>query len=167
MTRQQIRYCLARMVVMALSIFWASALATPRPLDWDALMPPGWEPPERDLSTFFHDAEEPAAPQPDGPVVEELHDQLVSIRGFVVPLEWEQDSIREFLFVPWFGACIHVPPPPQNQIIHVTVTDAITETEMFYPQILTGRLRTEEVGVAIAAAGYSMVNASIRRTSRD
>ena len=41
------------------------------------------------------------------------------IPGFVVPLEDSKDGLKEFLLVPYFGACIHSPPPPANQIIHV------------------------------------------------
>jgi hypothetical protein len=43
----------------------------------------------------------------------------VRIPGFVVPLEDTNDGLKEFLLVPYFGACIHSPPPPANQIIHV------------------------------------------------
>lgn len=44
----------------------------------------------------------------------------IRIAGFIVPLEQTHHQITEFLLVPFFGGCIHVPPPPPNQIIHVT-----------------------------------------------
>ena len=40
--------------------------------------------------------------------------------GYVVPLEEVKGELKEFLLVPYFGACIHSPPPPANQIVHVT-----------------------------------------------
>jgi uncharacterized protein len=45
--------------------------------------------------------------------------QAVRIAGYVVPLEQGKDGLTEFLLVPYHGACIHTPPPPANQIIHV------------------------------------------------
>ncbi|MEY3952117.1 MAG: hypothetical protein RL320_919 [Pseudomonadota bacterium] len=54
------------------------------------------------------------------PVVETYAGQRIKIAGYVVPLEATRDAKREFLLVPYFGACIHTPPPPANQIILVT-----------------------------------------------
>ena len=57
------------------------------------------------------------------PVVPALSGQKIRMAGFLVRLEGDETSIREFLLVPYFGACIHVPPPPANQVVHV-VPDA-------------------------------------------
>ncbi|NBV88847.1 MAG: DUF3299 domain-containing protein [Betaproteobacteria bacterium] len=54
------------------------------------------------------------------PVVETYAGQRIKIVGYVVPLEASRDVKREFLLVPYFGACIHSPPPPANQIILVS-----------------------------------------------
>jgi len=136
-------------------------------MEWEELIPTGWQPSRPDLSQFFHDPSEPSAPQDtSAPIVTELHDTSISIRGFVVPLEWEKDAISEFLFVPWFGACLHYPPPPPNQIIRVHTDRSLPEVEMFYPQILTGRLLAERSDSALAMAGYQMVDAQTRRTTR-
>ncbi|MEY4014941.1 MAG: hypothetical protein RLZZ290_1805 [Pseudomonadota bacterium] len=56
------------------------------------------------------------------PVVETYAGQRIKIAGYVVPLEATRDAQREFLLVPYFGACIHTPPPPANQIILVSPT---------------------------------------------
>ena len=45
--------------------------------------------------------------------------QTVRLPGYLVPLEETKDGLKEFLLVPYFGACIHSPPPPANQIVHV------------------------------------------------
>ena len=42
----------------------------------------------------------------------------VRLPGFAIPLEAKADKVTEFLLVPYFGACIHSPPPPANQIVH-------------------------------------------------
>lgn len=52
-------------------------------------------------------------------VVPALNEQIVRMPGFVLPLEYSGKKVSEFLLVPWVGACIHTPPPPPNQIVHV------------------------------------------------
>jgi len=53
------------------------------------------------------------------PANESINRKPIRIAGFLVPLEWGDKNLKEFLLVPYFGACIHTPPPPANQIIHV------------------------------------------------
>ncbi len=53
------------------------------------------------------------------PIVTKYLNQRIRIPGYVVPLDASRDKRREFLLVPYFGACIHSPPPPANQIILV------------------------------------------------
>jgi len=48
-----------------------------------------------------------------------LEGKTVKIPGFMVPLEDEQRKVTEFLLVPTPQACIHVPPPPPNQMVYV------------------------------------------------
>ncbi|WP_271003949.1 DUF3299 domain-containing protein, partial [Listeria seeligeri] len=55
----------------------------------------------------------------EAPTVSSFAGHDVRIMGYVVPLESGPSGIREFLLVPYFGACIHTPPPPANQIIFV------------------------------------------------
>src|SRR5690606_31134482 len=58
--------------------------------------------------------------EPAAPVVTELDGRHIRLPGYIVPLGiTEAMEVEEFLLVPWFGACIHVPPPPSNQIVHV------------------------------------------------
>lgn len=52
-------------------------------------------------------------------IVPALNEQIVRMPGFVLPLEYSGKKVSEFLLVPWVGACIHTPPPPPNQIVHV------------------------------------------------
>ena len=50
-----------------------------------------------------------------------LDGRRVRIPGFVVPLDDAQDEGAEFLLVPYYGACVHTPPPPPNQMAFVTM----------------------------------------------
>ena len=90
-------------------------------------------------------------------VVRELDGTVVKIPGFVVPLEVsEEGKVSEFLLVPYFGACIHFPPPPANQIVYVTVEDPIDLESTWEPIWATGELKTEFRETGLAYAGYTM-----------
>ena len=73
----------------------------------------------------------------------DLDGREVRIPGYLLPLEFEGTSIREFLLVPYVGACIHTPPPPANQIIHVKADEAFSAQGLFTPVWVTGKLSTD------------------------
>ena len=93
---------------------------------------------------------------PNAPVLESLNNRLVKIPGFVVPLEGTATHTKEFLLVPYFGACIHVPPPPSNQIVHVTFAEGIPIESLYDAVWITGKLTTTRWEGDIASVGYSM-----------
>ncbi len=49
----------------------------------------------------------------------DLDGEKIRLPGYLLPLEFADKKVTEFLLVPWIGACIHTPPPPPNQIVHV------------------------------------------------
>lgn len=53
-----------------------------------------------------------------------LNNHNVKIPGFMVPLEDSSKEVSEFLLVPTPQACIHVPPPPPNQMVYVKMRHA-------------------------------------------
>jgi len=59
------------------------------------------------------------------PELKELDGKVVKMPGFMVPLEDEKKNVTEFLLVPTPQACIHVPPPPPNQMIYVKMNPAV------------------------------------------
>jgi len=71
-----------------------------------------------------------------------LDGQLVRMPGYLLPLEFSGKEITEFLLVPWAGACIHTPPPPPNQIVHVKAERPIGNVGLFAPIWVTGKLST-------------------------
>lgn len=90
------------------------------------------------------------------PVRGELDGMMISIPGFVVPLEAEQTKVFRFFLVPYFGACIHVPPPPSNQIIDVHFEPG-TEVENLWDAVwITGRLTTVTYSHDMGTAGYRL-----------
>lgn len=74
-----------------------------------------------------------------------LNGQLVKIPGYLLPLEFSGKEITEFLLVPWVGACIHTPPPPPNQIVHVKSDKPVGNVTLFAPIWVTGRMTTGSV----------------------
>jgi uncharacterized protein len=94
-------------------------------LDWKELLPEGERahftavapPPVHD---YRGEGGPPAVQAQDFNVNKSLEGATVRLPGFIVPLEGVKDgSVSEFLLVPYFGSCIHVPPPPPNQIVYV------------------------------------------------
>ena len=75
----------------------------------------------------------------------ELNGQNIRLPGYLLPLEFKDKQVTEFLLVPWVGACIHTPPPPPNQIVHVKMDQGydIGET-LFTPVWVNGVVRTEK-----------------------
>ncbi|MFZ8199549.1 DUF3299 domain-containing protein [Alteromonas portus] len=57
--------------------------------------------------------------------VDKFNGKYVKLSGFIVPVEANaQREITAFFIVPYFGACIHYPPPPPNQIVFVSLNNA-------------------------------------------
>ena len=75
----------------------------------------------------------------------EWNNQQVRIPGYILPLEFDGTHVTEFLLVPYVGACIHVPPPPPNQIIHVTTTNGYEAGGLFDPVWVEGTIEIESI----------------------
>lgn len=98
----------------------------------------------------------------DVPFVESLDGQEGRIPGFLVPLEFEAEAVKEFFLVPYFGACIHTPPPPANQIVHVVLDEAIPFDNIYEPYWIEGAMSVTRTETDLGTAGYRMQASSIR-----
>ena len=138
--------------------FTAPVMASEEPLkiDWLDLVPES----ERKMfnSMGMPDASEHsggAAQQSKiGGVRTELNGSLVKIPGFVIPLEGDSKTVTEFLLVPYFGACIHVPPPPPNQIVYVKFPKGAPVQELWDVVYVVGTLKTEVMSHELAETAY-------------
>jgi hypothetical protein len=134
-----------------------------RMIDWDALLPDSeranfnTEPPAP-----VHDylGERGAAARQTGSIAvnKKLSETKVKIPGFVVPLVVNDNGVvSEFFLVPYFGACIHVPPPPPNQIVYVKLAAGGvrlgSEEDAYW---VTGTLHTQINGTSLARAAYTL-----------
>lgn len=90
-------------------------------------------------------------------VIEEMDNKTIRIPGFVVPLTFNDDKeVTKFFLVPFFGACIHVPPPPPNQIIFVKYPAGLKLESLQEPIWALGKIETSLVENGVATAAYSM-----------
>jgi uncharacterized protein len=102
----------------------------------------------------------PAVQKQNTSVNEELGDLNVHIPGFVVPVGAPRNGIiREFFLVPYIGACIHVPPPPPNQMVYVTSASGIAADAIHEAYWVTGKMRLETRTTALGNSAYAL-NAS-------
>jgi hypothetical protein len=90
------------------------------------------------------------------PVVASLDGKRVHIGGYIVPLDFDATRVKEFLLVPFVGACIHVPPPPANQIVYVKTEAGFDVQGTFDPVWVTGILKVTTAFTGLAEAGYSL-----------
>lgn len=143
----------------------ATKPGAPRTISWEALVPANWDPFKdfkgMDFQTF--DDADPRAMEflkrmrevwDSAPANPRLAGQDVRIPGFVVPLEEGKEGIKEFLLVPYFGACIHSPPPPANQIIHVLPRSPAKGVRSMDAVWITGRMATVRTDSFMGAASY-------------
>lgn len=141
-----------------------------RDVSWDDLIPPDWIPEDLFAELFDDSADEIEDFDPRAvaimekireewdraPIVPRLDGQRIRIPGFVVPLEGDAEEIQEFLLVPYFGACIHVPPPPANQLIHVMPDDAIPARWNMTPVWVSGVMSVARYASDMGTAGYQL-----------
>jgi hypothetical protein len=86
----------------------------------------------------------------------EYNQQKVRIAGFVVPITAEGQMVTEFFLVPYYGACIHVPPPPPNQLIFSQFSKSIQIDDIYYPYWVEGTLSTTLTENDLAISAYSL-----------
>lgn len=162
-------------VMLAASGTWAQPRGQGyKTMDWDALIPADWDPlaalraadldprkigegsaSELEASRKLREVWDAAPARGD------LNGARIRLPGYVVPLEMSQGMIREFLLVPYFGACIHSPPPPANQIVMVRLDKPAALQTMdviwVWGELSVQRSRTEWglSGYSLAAKGTS------------
>ena len=152
----------------------ANVAAAPE-LNWDELIPKSWDPTKRyrNISLEALRDNDPRAIQmldemravwDNAPVNVALDGTAAKLAGFVVPLDSTQDGIREFLLVPYFGACIHTPPPPANQIVHVIADQAFKGLHAMDTVKVSGILKAARYASAdMGVSGYEIKSAAVER----
>lgn len=138
-----------------------------REITWEALIPPDWDPMRffKGLNLDQLSDADPRAMEALDKLREEwnrapsnpsMNGTRIRIPGFVVPLENHRNQISEFLLVPYFGACIHVPPPPANQLIHVFPAKPLKDIQTMQAVWVSGTVENIAADTAMGRAGYRM-----------
>jgi hypothetical protein len=168
------------LVVALAALGHASAHAAEfREITWDDLVPKDWDP-MASLKDMAPGAggNAPGALSDSDPRTAKLYERLrdvwdnaptvaamagkaVKLPGYVVPLDQAQDGMREFLLVPYFGACIHTPPPPANQIVRVQSQQAVKGLRTMSAVWVSGRLGMERAPSEMGVSGYTMVASQV------
>lgn len=103
-------------------------------------------------------------------VVAALDGQMIRMPGYALPLEFNDTAVTEFLLVPYVGACIHVPAPPANQTVFVSLSQSYKAKNLYEPVWVTGRLKVQSSsqalsyvdGTANVDAGYTLEGVTIQ-----
>ena len=137
-------------------------------ISWDDLIPHDWNPLaglQDLLDAGDLEDDDPRAREllermreawDDAPVVPALEGRTGKLPGYVVPLDADRAGLREFLLVQYFGACIHTPPPPANQIVHVRLAEPRQGLRAMDAVWVSGTLGIERSDSSMGASGYSM-----------
>ncbi|GAC27641.1 hypothetical protein GPAL_0761 [Glaciecola pallidula DSM 14239 = ACAM 615] len=90
-------------------------------------------------------------------IIEDFNNKRIRIPGFIVPLvSDEKQNISEFFIVPYFGACMHLPPPPPNQILHVKTDKKIRLNSLQDAFWFEGQIKIETIDNLLGKAAYSL-----------
>src|SRR5438046_219390 len=79
------------------------------------------------------------------------------------PASGKAAPTTEFLLVPYIGACIHVPPPPPNQMVYVTSAGGIDADAIHEAYWVTGKMRIENRTTALGTAAYAVTATKVER----
>lgn len=136
-------------------------------IKWEALIPKDWDPAKEfkalDLSRL-HDNDPRATDAlsklknlwENAPGEPSMNGRKIRIAGYALPLENSANKVTEFLIVPYYGACVHTPPPPANQIIHAKSFKPLSGVKMMAPIWTYGTLNLHKESTQWGVAGYRL-----------
>lgn len=130
-------------------------------LEWRDLMLPGKDTLRqtlRGLGIIEHDEMSPMRSEqpPSSGVTTDFNGKIVRLPGYMVPLDTTGAGVTAFILVPYVGACIHVPPPPANQLVFVTTGTPYESSGLFEAVNVTGMFGTASTSTQLADIGYAL-----------
>lgn len=148
--------------------------ASYREIEWEELTPKDWNPMAafkglnlarlKDSDPRAREALEKMRTAWDAaPVNTALDGKRIRLAGFVIPLERKGKLVSELLLVPYFGACIHTPPPPANQTIHVILAQPVADIRSMDAFWINGTLKVVRGDSSIGIYGYRLQGDSLER----
>ncbi|MGH1331784.1 MAG: DUF3299 domain-containing protein [Paracoccaceae bacterium] len=139
---------------------------SPREITWDDLIPAGVPYSEvigqGDLDEE-NDKWAPIFDENGAKLNLELDGQRIKMPGYIIPLISGSEGVTEFVLVPYMGACIHVPPPPPNQLVFVTTTEPWPSDQLWDAIWVTGLLTANMQSTSLGDIGYEITASSIEK----
>lgn len=127
-------------------------------LNWSDLIPEG----ESTVPTMFqglidHDQAPLISQQASSSGIRrDWNGQVVRLPGYIVPIDYSGTGVTAFILVPFVGACVHVPPPPANQLVFVTTEKPYESNGLFEAVNVTGMFGAAAMKTQIAEIGYAL-----------
>ena len=142
-----------------------------RTATWKELIPEDWDPRKQLRNENVASIREGSARElaqmremrgiwDSAPTRNDLNGSNLRLPGYVVPLEQSRGEIKEFLLVPYFGACIHSPPPPANQIVYVVLAAPKSLHTMDVVWV-SGTMKVKRQESLLGVSGYSMEGSAV------
>lgn len=143
----------------------APALASSvREITWDDLIPPGVPYSEivgeGDVDEV-NDSWNPIFDENGSKLNLDLDGKAIKMPGYIIPLESGSAGVTEFVLVPYVGACIHVPPPPPNQLVFVTSSAPWPSDQLWDAIWVTGTLSAKMQSTSLGEIGYELAASAI------
>lgn len=134
--------------------------ATPREITWDDLLPAGVP-----YSEIIGEGELDEVNDTWNPIYDEnatklnesLDGSYIKMPGFIIPFDIGVKGVTEFMLVPYTGACIHMPPPPANQLVMVNAKTPWPSDDLWNPVWVIGMMRMQLQTTDLGQTGYAIV----------
>jgi hypothetical protein len=127
-------------------------------LDWSDLLPEGETAPPPVLQSLIDHSQAPLntqQPASNG-VRSDWNGQVIRLPGFIVPIDYSGSGVTAFILVPFVGACVHVPPPPANQLVFVTTQTPYESAGLFEAVNVIGMFGVSSMSTHLADIGYAL-----------
>ncbi|MGC3939900.1 DUF3299 domain-containing protein [Roseobacter sp. EG26] len=151
-----------RAVLAALSVFVVAPSSVAAQdfidLEWTDLVPEGQPAiPPVIQGLLQHDGPSLSNQQPPSHGVRtDWNGEIVRLPGFIVPIDYSGTGVTAFILVPFVGACVHVPPPPANQLVFVTTGVPYESSGLFEPVNVIGMFGTASTSTQLADIAYAL-----------
>ena len=127
-------------------------------LEWTDLLPEGQSSiPPGIQGLIDHDGPNLSSQQPPSQGVRtDWNGKTVRLPGFIVPIDYSGTGVTAFILVPFVGACVHVPPPPANQLVFVTTEKPYESTGLYEAVNVIGMFGTASTYTQLADVAYAL-----------
>lgn len=148
---------------------FAAHSSGPRRIKWSELIPEGTEYGEIVAYGTYDKERDIWLPEFDENGLKlntDLDGAEITLAGYMIPLEFTSEGVTDFVLVPFVGACIHVPPPPPNQIVFVRSDNPWPQGNLWDALLVTGQLKAQRMTTDVAQVGYELAAMGIENFRR-